>query len=380
VKIQHRGRRRTFALSASTRSAAAAEARALQESILSGNWEEVVRQYSGRQGRATPRTDVRYWKERLLLRNYPALPAARQREFSTRIEHAGIGWYLPLGSGDPDRAAFRALEVYRTIIEQGWNAAQEALPREVTLAFHWAADPLLWTYATFHTSPDGLQGCVLPPRSETQTTGILLVEPDPGLRKALAHWINQHDGCACVACSSAKDAHRQITAARPAFCVTNQELAGNLGLPNSAQLGTLPQGIPALSYGVHLDSEQLFALTPGGASGYVLKRTAPEHLLEPVWGVLKENAATEETLAWSAELYFQRLLQTNPAEKGTSRAAQLTQREQDVLNLMSKGYVDKEIARALGISTWTVHEHVKRIFEKLQVHSRTEAVLAYLQK
>jgi DNA-binding NarL/FixJ family response regulator len=47
---------------------------------------------------------------------------------------------------------------------------------------------------------------------------------------------------------------------------------------------------------------------------------------------------------------------------------------------MSKGYVDKEIAPALGISTWTVHEHVKRIFEKLQVHSRTEAVLAYLQK
>jgi len=47
---------------------------------------------------------------------------------------------------------------------------------------------------------------------------------------------------------------------------------------------------------------------------------------------------------------------------------------------MSKGYVDKQIASALGISTWTVHEHVKNIFEKTQVHSRTEAVLAYLQK
>ena len=153
-----------------------------------------------------------------------------------------------------------------------------------------------------------------------------------------------------------------------------------MGLPNSAQIGTLTEGIPAVSYGVHVDSEELFALTPGGASGYVLKRTAPEHILEPVLGGLSGGRVEAETLRQSSQSYFQRLLQSGPTGEASSKATQLTQREQDVLNLMSKGYVDKEIAPALGISTWTVHEHVKRIFEKLEVHSRTEAVLAYLQK
>ena len=164
------------------------------------------------------------------------------------------------------------------------------------------------------------------------------------------------------------------------MCLVNRDLAGKMGLPDSSQIGTLAEGIPAVSYGVHMDSEELFALTPGGASGYVLKRTAPEHVLEPVLGGLSGGRVEAETLRQSSQSYFQRLLQGGPTEQVSSRSAQLTQREQDVLNLVSKGYVDKEIALALGISTWTVHEHSKRIFEKLQVHSRTEAVLAYLQK
>jgi DNA-binding NarL/FixJ family response regulator len=153
-----------------------------------------------------------------------------------------------------------------------------------------------------------------------------------------------------------------------------------MGLPNSDQISTVAGGFPAVSYGVHRDSEELFALTPGGASGYVLKRTAPERILEPVLGVLSGGRVAAETLLQSSQSYFQRLLQSGLTGKAASKAGQLTQREQDVLSLMSKGYVDKEIAPALGISTWTVHEHVKRIFEKLQVHSRTEAVLACLQK
>jgi DNA-binding NarL/FixJ family response regulator len=165
-----------------------------------------------------------------------------------------------------------------------------------------------------------------------------------------------------------------------ALCLVNRDLAGSMGLPNSGQISTLAEGIPAVSYGVHMDSEELFSLTPGGASGYVLKRTPPERILEPVLEILLGGRVAAEALRQSSQAYFQRLLQGGPTGKASSKATQLTQREQDVLNLMSKGYVDKEIAPALGISTWTVHEHIKRIFDKLQVHSRTEAVLAYLQK
>jgi DNA-binding CsgD family transcriptional regulator len=58
----------------------------------------------------------------------------------------------------------------------------------------------------------------------------------------------------------------------------------------------------------------------------------------------------------------------------------LTSREREVLDYLSKGYIDKEIAEALGISAWTVHGHIKSIFEKFDVHSRTAAVVKYLQK
>ena len=82
---------------------------------------------------------------------------------------------------------------------------------------------------------------------------------------------------------------------KAALCLVNRDLAGSMGLPNSDQIGTLAEGIPAVSYGVHMDSEELFALTPGGASGYVLKRTAPEHILEPVLGVLSGGRVAAES-------------------------------------------------------------------------------------
>jgi DNA-binding NarL/FixJ family response regulator len=60
--------------------------------------------------------------------------------------------------------------------------------------------------------------------------------------------------------------------------------------------------------------------------------------------------------------------------------ARLTPREQEILEHLSRGYVDKEIAQRLGISAWTVHGHLRSLFRKLQVHTRTEAVVRYLQK
>ena len=58
----------------------------------------------------------------------------------------------------------------------------------------------------------------------------------------------------------------------------------------------------------------------------------------------------------------------------------LTPREKEILDYLTKAYLDKEIAQVLGISVWTVHGHLKNIFEKFQVHTRTEAVVKYLQK
>jgi DNA-binding NarL/FixJ family response regulator len=133
-------------------------------------------------------------------------------------------------------------------------------------------------------------------------------------------------------------------------------------------------------YSVYEDSEQLFKATPGGASGYLLKRTAPGQLLAPLSLIPQASAMRSEQIARSVRRYFQNLIESWPAEASSPDLARLTHREQQVLNLMAKGHVDKEIADALGISVWTVHGHVKNIFEKFGVHSRTEAVVKYLHK
>lgn len=78
--------------------------------------------------------------------------------------------------------------------------------------------------------------------------------------------------------------------------------------------------------------------------------------------------------------YFQNFFsRSNPANASLGSVA-LTTREQEILNYVSKGFLDKEIAHLLNISIWTVHNHVKSIYEKLGVHNRTEAALKLLQK
>ena len=111
----------------------------------------------------------------------------------------------------------------------------------------------------------------------------------------------------------------------------------------------------------------------------MLKRVKPAGVFDPVLSAVRlANAGNEDFLA-AVKAYFKELLRIRP-DGGASALARLTPRENDVLVLLAKGCVDKEIAQALGISIWTVHGHIKKIFERLQVRTRTEAVVRYLEK
>jgi len=131
---------------------------------------------------------------------------------------------------------------------------------------------------------------------------------------------------------------------------------------------------------VYEDSAELFRTTPGGAGIYVLRRTPPNGFLEPLREPLGQEYCSNREVAAQIRQYFQKeLVNTTPV--GPVRPlARLTGREQEVLTLLSQGYRDKNIADLLAISAYTVHEHVRNIFEKLNVHNRTEAVVRFLQK
>jgi DNA-binding NarL/FixJ family response regulator len=389
VKLQHEGTRRTFSLVAGTRAAAALEARTLYRILVEKGWNtELIPGRSrahkfGHARAAQPswrKTDPRHWQQRLLLRKHVS-PVARTQgsEFSARFECAEASAYFPLGTLDQAAAARRALEIYQTILQEGWNAAQRQFARELTVAIHWANNPLAWTYATFHTCPNGeserspTPALALRPASRWP---VVLIEADPGIGHALAECLNQHPDFYCrAAFASLEQAPGALPRRSPHLVLLNHHLVVT---ESFRRLQSLAPDWPVVSYSVHEDSEQLFMATPGGATGYLLKRTSPDKILEPLVGA-PAPPSLDQIALW-VRRYFQNLVTSLPARDTAPELATLTEREQQVLSFLSKGYVDKEIADALRLSVWTVHGHVKNIFEKLSVHSRTEAVVKFLQK
>lgn len=392
VKLQLFGKRKTFSLNSSDRTKAAAEACHIYQTIHTQGW-EAVGQRRGRVGfprlpatatadaLAVTGFDTEYWRRRLIHRRYPeSAQAQSKRELSVRIEHAGLSRYFPLGTHEESPAAARARRIHQAVVGEGWAVANQKFTRELTLALRWLDDPLAWTYTTIHTwiSGDERRG-VAREWSRSTARSVAILEPDAGIRLALATSVDSQEGFQCCATyGSLTEARREITRHKIDLLLTNYALPDQ---PGSVCIEELQQASPALVgllYSVFEDSEQLFKATPGGAAGYMLKRTPVHCVFEPL--AEATGRLTPELISVKIREYFQRLVAALPAGPSALDSARLTPREHEILTLLAKGELAKEIADTLGISIWTVHGHVKSIFEKLDVHSRTEAVVKFLQK
>jgi DNA-binding NarL/FixJ family response regulator len=138
--------------------------------------------------------------------------------------------------------------------------------------------------------------------------------------------------------------------------------------------------VPAVGYHIYHTSDELFFSQPGMSEGYYFRRRPPEKLLEPICGAWRGNPPTSAD--WVARIhdYVQKRFLHPPKREDVPDSLALTSRESDILSCLRKGSSDKDIARALNISAWTVHTHLKKIYAKLGVHSRTEAVINYFQQ
>jgi len=392
VKIQLFGKRKAFTLSSRNRAQAAGEACQIFQTIAEQGWEAMThhRAGTGRQPDAvrdsliSPTSiahDADYWKGRLIQRKYPELsPAQKEREFSIRIEHARTSQYFPLGTSDENEAATRALSIYRTVVNQGWASAKASFPCELSLALRWQDNPLAWTYTTIHTRLTTNPRMPAPdPASRSREHSVAFIEPDAGIRFALAASANSQQGFRCdTNFASAADALREISRRRVDLAFVNHDLPEESGAACVEELQRAQPNLAVLSYSVFSDADQLFKSTPGGSVVYMLKRTALDRLFEPIANLAE--APTRERIAAYVWKYFQQLSGLLPSGPPSWKLAKLTPREHEILALLSQGDLLKEIAHKLGISNWTVQGHVKSIFEKLKVHTRTEAVIKYLQK
>jgi DNA-binding NarL/FixJ family response regulator len=272
------------------------------------------------------------------------------------------------------------MRIYRSVVAEGWIIANARFPRELSVALRWQDNPLAWTYTTIHTLPSvraenplGEEVC-----AETQYS-VALIEPDAGIRSALMVCVNSQQGFDCrAAFGNTEETLKHLGRHRVDLALVNHDLPDEASTTCAEQLQRVRPDLTVLSYSVFSDADQLFKSTPGGAAVYMLKRTGRNRLLEPIAGMV--GAATREHIASYVRDYFQNLSALLPSGAPLWKLAKLTPREHEILAFLSKGALAKEIADTLGISNWTVHGHMKSIFEKLNVHTRTEAVIKYLQK
>jgi DNA-binding NarL/FixJ family response regulator len=331
------------------------------------------------------KTDPDYWEQRLAHSTYGKHARPRKfSEFSAHIDHQGTGFFFPLESGAKEAAAARALEIYRTILTEGWPKALQRFSREFTLAIFWAENPMVFTYTTLYTVPAG----TMAPRSKRPHAAkagarysVAIIEPDEGCRRALSEWLRSLVGYSCRGLfSNGGDALTALEAHSADLVLFNRQLPDLAAGEFAKSLQRAAPSIPSFGYRIYSCSDDLFVSQPGTSGGYYFRRRLPEQLLEPIRDSWRQSLRTPADWQACVFSYLSHLFRFPLAQEDARSPSTLTAREHDILSYLWQGSSDKGIANALNISTWTVHTHLKKIYEKLGAHSRTEALIKYLQK
>ena len=204
---------------------------------------------------------------------------------------------------------------------------------------------------------------------------VAIVEDDPDIRQSLALLIRGTPGYElCTACGSAEEALEVLPALNPEVVMMDINLPKLSGIECVRRLKVTHPRIQVVMLTVFDDSEDLFNSLSAGASGSLLKRTPPARILEAIAEVHRGGAPMSPQIArMVVERFF-------PANTPRTGLPELSKREEEILQLLTKGYRYKEIAADLGLAVETIHSHLRRIYDKLHVTSRTEAVVKFLQR
>ena len=198
---------------------------------------------------------------------------------------------------------------------------------------------------------------------------ISIVDDDEVSRGLWADWINHAPGFVCVSqYGDAERSEQNLLRDRPNVVLMDINLPGRNGIECVRRLKPKAPNTQFVMLTVYGDADHVFDALAAGASGYLLKRTSRVSLLEALREVQAGGSPMSSTVARQVVQYFQR------SSVRVGAADDLSDREREILQLLAHGRQNKEIVTALGISPSTVATHIRRIYEKLQVHSRAEAV------
>ena len=211
--------------------------------------------------------------------------------------------------------------------------------------------------------------------NKTSALRVVIIEDLREIREGLSALISGTMGFRCVASYGMMEtALARIEGDRPDIVLTDLGLPGMSGIEGIERLRRIFPEIPIVALTIYDNDAQIFNALCRGASGYLLKNTPPARLLECLQEAAAGGSPMSPTIAARVVRLFREF---RPPETASYR---LTPQETELLRLLLEGHHKKTAAREMGISFHTVSFHLKNIYQKLQVHSKTEAVAKALRE
>ena len=205
---------------------------------------------------------------------------------------------------------------------------------------------------------------------------ICLIEDDARLRQLFVRWLQHEPGFQILnQYADAESALIGLPKDRPEVVLVDINLPGQSGIDCVRQLKPL---LPATQFGmvtVYEDADKIFQALAAGATGYILKQTPREDLIHAIRDLHRGGSPMSPNIARKVVQSFHHSSPTVAEPR-----SQLSEREQQVLDGLVRGDLYKEISDSLGISMGTLHTYIRRIYEKLHVHSRAQAVAKVAKK
>jgi DNA-binding NarL/FixJ family response regulator len=213
--------------------------------------------------------------------------------------------------------------------------------------------------------PDNLASAELP------MTKVAIVEDNATVGQTLARWIDEARGLSCIrVCTSAEEALEKLPRLVPDVVLMDIQLPNRSGIECTARLRQLLPSAQVIMVTVYRDYDKIFQAMKAGACGYLLKRSSADEIIRAIAEVRSGGAPMSGEIARRVVESFR---QSPPADSEDN----LSRREQEILDLLCQGHSNQEIAERLSVGVETIRTHLKRIYEKLHVRSRTEAALKY---